>query len=81
MDLSRAPDVTITAIGNGMTFAAKSEQDGRFKIRLPSGRYRMQAMRSGWSFAPEPFSYENPADLTLTGGGCAQVQFSGIQNK
>lgn len=74
-------DVTIRAIGNGATFTTRTDQDGRFRIELPVGRYKMDAIRSGWSFAPIAFSYENPSDLTVTRGGCAQVQFGGTPAK
>jgi uncharacterized protein with HEPN domain len=74
-------DVTIKAAGNGTTFTAKTNRDGRFTVRLPAGRYKISAIHNGWSFLPTPFSYENPADLNLARGGCAQVHFSGIQNK
>jgi hypothetical protein len=73
------PDVTITAVGRGKTFTARTNPAGRFEMLLPAGRYRMEASLSGWSFAPTLLSYENPADLVLTRRGCAQVHFSGSQ--
>jgi hypothetical protein len=73
------PDVTIKAIGNGRTVESKTDRAGHFKIRLPAGRYRI-AIRDGWSFEPEPFSYENPNDLSIAANGCSQVQFSGLRN-
>ena len=74
-------DVTIRAVEDGKTFSAKTGQDGRFKIQLPVGHYQMTAIRAGWLLEPVPFSYENPSDLRLTGGACAQVQFSGTQKR
>ena len=74
-------DVTVRAIGNGMTFATRTDQAGRFRMRLSAGRYRLEAVRSGWSFGATPLSYENPDALVLAAGGCAQVQFSGAENK
>jgi hypothetical protein len=41
------PVVTIRAVANGKTFSTKMGPDGRFKIRLPVGRYRMTATRAG----------------------------------
>ena len=71
------PDVTVRAIGNGTTIAVKTDQAGRFQMRLPAGRYKLAAVRTGWSFEPGLLSYENPTDLRITAGGCAQVHFSG----
>ncbi len=71
------PYVTVRAAGNGTAFTAKADEAGRFQMRLPAGRYRLKALRSGWSFKREFFGYENPGDLRLSAGSCAQVQFDG----
>lgn len=73
------PAVTIRATGNGKTFTATTDQNGRFQMRLPAGQYRLDAARPGWSLDPNPFSYENPEDLKVAAGSCAQVQFSDAQ--
>jgi len=75
------PDVAITAIGNGVTFAAKTDSGGRFQIHLPAGRYQIAAALPGWSFEATPFSYENPGNLMLAAGGCAQVHLRGVESK
>ncbi len=75
------PAVTIRATGNGKTFSAKTDQNGRFQIQLPSGHYKLEAARPGRSFEPDPFSYEDPEDLKVTAGSCAQVQFIDAQKQ
>lgn len=73
------PDATIKAIGTA--FTAKTDKEGRFQMRLPPGRYRLQAFRAGWSFTTQDITYEDPNDLTLPAGSCAQVQFNGHNRK
>jgi|SRR5579871_1089882 len=75
------PDALVTANGNGRSFVAKTDQNGRFTLRIPAGRFKLSAARSGWSLEPAPFTYEDPNDLRLETGACAQVQFSGTQIK
>jgi hypothetical protein len=75
------PNVAVSAISDSTTLTATTDQNGRFRMRLPIGNYRLEANRSGWSFVPEPFSYENPNDLRITRNYCAQVQFSGAPAK
>jgi hypothetical protein len=71
------PNVVVKTLGSGPTFSTKTDQTGRFTLRLPTGRYALDAVRPGWSFAPEPFGYESPKNLSIALGYCAQVQFSG----
>jgi len=75
------PHVTIRAIGTGSATTAMTDQRGRFDMRLPAGKYSLEAIRSGWSFKPEPLSYENPEALTIVAGACAQVQLTSAGNK
>jgi len=73
------PAVTINATGNGKMFTAQTDQRGQFQLRLLPGHYELKAVRPAWSFDRNPFSYENPNDLNLSAGGCAQVQFTGAR--
>jgi hypothetical protein len=73
------PDAVVIAVGNTRTFSAKTDQSGRFLLRLPAGKYTLGAIRDGWVFAPEPFSYEDPRGLSVAAGACAQIQFSGAR--
>jgi Carboxypeptidase regulatory-like domain len=73
------PDVTVRAIGTA--FTSQTDEEGRFQMRLPPGRYRLQAFRAGWSFATQDITYEDPSDLRLSAGSCAQVQFNGHERK
>jgi hypothetical protein len=75
------PDVAVKATGNSLTFMAKTNKDGRFEMRLPVGRWTLEAIRRGWSFEPDPLGYEDPKDLRITPGCCAQVQFTGAASR
>jgi len=77
--LDAIPDVTIVAAGkDGRHFATRADSHGRFEIRLPPGNYTLKSLARGWSFKPNDFTYENPNDLRITPGYCAQVQFDGM---
>lgn len=69
------PGVTITASGQARTFRAISDRDGRFAFKLPPGIWSFHAAASGEKFDPGPVSYENPRELRLEPGSCAQIQF------
>lgn len=73
------PDVVVKTIGKGRTFSTKTDQAGRFTLRLPTGKYTLEASRPGRSFAPEPLGYESPENLNILPGYCAQVQFSSAE--
>ncbi len=70
-------NVVVTAQGNGRTFTAITNKQGRFRLRLPPGTYRLVAKSRSFTFGkPELLSYENPNRLVLLAGSCAQVQFT-----
>jgi hypothetical protein len=74
------PDVIVRAVGARQSFSAKTDQGGRFLLRLPNGKYMLEAAREGWSFMPG-YGYENPRNLNVSPGYCAQVHFSGAERK
>jgi hypothetical protein len=70
------PGVAVEAAGNGLTFRAKTDRNGRFEFRLPTGTYTLKAVRQDRVFKTLFYSYENPEKLNITPGYCAQIQFS-----
>jgi hypothetical protein len=75
------PNVTVKATGNHKSFSTITDQSGRFRLQLPAGEYIVDAMRDRESFRPEPFSYENPRNLKILPGYCAQIQFGSAGTK
>ena len=73
------PDVIVRVLGKNQAFSAHTDQSGRFLLRLPAGKYALGALRNGWSFGLEPLSYEDPRNLSVVPGYCAQIQFSGTE--
>jgi hypothetical protein len=73
------PGVIIKATGNNLTFSGTTIASGVFLLRLPVGKFALEASREGKSFAPDILSYENPRELTVTPGYCGQVQFNGAR--
>jgi hypothetical protein len=76
-DDGAAAGVALEALGRNGVFKALTNHKGQFVIKVPPGRYRLRASKSGWSFATSEFSYENPSRLLIEPGGCVQVEFYG----
>jgi hypothetical protein len=56
-------------------YKAATDRNGQFKIHVPSGRYEARPIRNGWFFTKSMFSYEDPNNLVIEDGGCAQIEF------
>jgi len=67
--------VQIEAHGPGGVTRTETEIDGRFELRVVPGKYQVQALSAGKTFLPSDLTYENPDDVVLENGACAQVQF------
>jgi hypothetical protein len=48
-------------------------------MRLPIGSYRLEAAKDDWFFRKLFLSYEDPKQVDIIGGGCAQIQFEGMR--
>ena len=70
-------DVQVVALGKGGHYAAKTGRNGEFLIKVPEGEYSLSASKTGFSFSKKDISYEDPDQLRIGPGGCAQVQFEG----
>lgn len=67
--------VQIEAQGPGGVTSTQTETNGRFELRVAPGKYQVQARSPGKTFLASDLTYENPDDLVLENGACAQVQF------
>lgn len=72
------PDAAVKISGNGRVFDTKTDVNGKFSQVVPIGIYTVSASKNGMPMEKELFTYENPADVVITPGGCAQMQFSGL---
>ena len=67
--------VQIEASGPGGVISAQTDAIGKFDMRVAPGKYQVRALSPGKTFEPDGRTYENPDDLVLEKGACAQVQF------
>jgi hypothetical protein len=67
--------VQVEASGPGGVSTTETDAIGKFDMRVPPGKYQVRALSQGKTFVAEEFTYENPDNLVLESGGCAQVQF------
>lgn len=72
------PDATVKISGDGQVFDTKTDVNGKFSQVVPIGTYTVSASKNRMPIEKELFTYENPADVVITPGGCAQMQFSGL---
>ncbi len=65
-------------ISGQKSYEGKTDDSNQFKIHVPAGHYRIKAVLKGWNFEKDPIlSYEDPADITIENGECAQIVFAG----
>ena len=67
--------IHVDAKGSGVVFHAVTNEKGEFQINVPVGKYVVSVNEPGLSYRPFEFTYEDPDDLQIQPGGCAQVQF------
>ena len=67
--------VQVEARGPGGVNTTETKADGTFELHVSPGKYQVRALEPGKTFVAEDITYENPDDLVLEKGGCAQVQF------
>lgn len=73
-------DVHIEAVGSKGTFEAVSSKDGKFKIQVPPGEYRLVDKGRKLFFQKYDISYEDPMKIHIESGECAQVQIIGTKS-
>ncbi len=66
--------VKIEGAGNTRTVPVENRE---FRLRVEPGTYVITPVAAGWIFKKDDFSYDDPANLKIEPGRCAQVQFVG----
>lgn len=69
------PGIHVEAQGAKGRFTAIADGNGKFRIHVPIGQYRVRVVEPGRSFVPADLEYEVPNKINVEPGGCAQVQF------
>lgn len=65
--------VQVQASGDRRQYQAVTDRLGRFRMRVLPGQYQLRFAKAGWSFEEDSFSYEDPDNIQLQDGACAQV--------
>ncbi len=73
--LSPIEGVQVEATGPGGVITAETDAVGRFEMRVTPGKYQVRALTPGRTFTGADISYENPENVVVENGGCAQAQF------
>jgi hypothetical protein len=69
--------VEIVALSDGRRFAATTDANGSFRLRVPVGRYRLRVLKKGLSFDTADISYLRADNVRVENGSCPQIQFVG----
>ena len=75
----RSPGFASEAQGPSGRYAATTNEKGEFQLSVPVGRYVVRASKEGANFDKADISYEDPRNVRIEPGGCAQVQFARIE--
>ncbi|MGA2651131.1 MAG: carboxypeptidase-like regulatory domain-containing protein [Terracidiphilus sp.] len=70
--------IEVVARGNGKAYRASTNKKGNFRIQVPPGDYSLVPEDRLTSFKTYEMSYEDPKELKMQPGACAQVQFLGV---
>jgi hypothetical protein len=68
--------VHVEAQGTAGRYAATTNEKGEFVLKVPAGRYVVRAAEKGFLFGKADISYEDPGNIQIEPGGCAQVQLA-----
>lgn len=67
--------IVVTARGEGKSYTGVADKDGYFHIQVPAGKYAVRAESSKWLVTPYDLSYDNPDQVVVYKGSCADLQF------
>jgi hypothetical protein len=73
------PGVRVEVKGENGEYVATTDEKGEFQMKVPAGRYSARASQNGISFSKADISYEDPGNIQIEPGGCAQVQFAQVE--
>lgn len=68
--------VHVEAQGTAGHYSATTNEKGEFQLNVPPGHYVVLASKNGIVFTTADISYEDPRNIRIEPGGCAQVQFA-----
>jgi hypothetical protein len=72
------PGVRVEAQGATGRYSATTNEKGEFQMDVPAGKYTVHAVGNGLFFDRALFSYEDPSNIHIEPGGCAQVEFAKV---
>jgi hypothetical protein len=73
--------ISVRLRGESGEYKALTDRNGEFRIHVPSGRYEVRPIRNRSSFTKSMFSYEDPSNLLIEDGGCAQIEFETSEDR
>jgi len=73
--------VHVEARGTTGLYTATTNDNGEFQLNVPAGRYVVRVLdERGITFNTADFSYEDPRNIRIEPGGCAQVQLYAVED-
>jgi len=73
--------VEIVVKGNGHTYVARTNSDGRFHVHVPAGQYVAHVNSAKWTARTDDYSNDRAESIKVENGGCADVTFLASPNR
>jgi hypothetical protein len=73
--------ITIQIHGDSRDYTTTTDRDGNFSIHVTPGHYQVHAIEPGSTFQTDSYSNEDPNNITIELGGCAQITFERGEEK
>ncbi len=72
--------IPVTIQGPDGNTRVVTDQDGWFKVHVPTGSYSATALSPAWKFQAEGTAWEDASGFQVPDGGCAEIQIQAIPN-
>jgi hypothetical protein len=70
--------LTVEIKSGEKSYKTVTDQEGKFGIHVKTGNYQLQILLKGWSIQRDEIeSFEDPTDIRIENGGCAQLVVRG----
>jgi hypothetical protein len=72
--------IPVTLQGPDGNTRVVTDQNGWFKVHVPTGTYSATALSPDWKFQPEGMAWEDASAFQVPDGGCAEIQIQALPN-
>jgi hypothetical protein len=74
------PPMKVLATGTA-NYSVLTDRNGRFRISIVPGDYKVRLAADGWTVRPYLMSYEDPDKIRIHDGQCADIWFEAVRER